>query len=313
MSDQERKPTPLTLEEVERRRRVRESKRRKSDAEKNAEIALRRKARRDRRAQAKAASRGKVEQANRISALWETCTDFDAFVVGTGTSLAGFDFTRLNDRKRTVVIGLNDAVKAPGFVPDFSLFCDVGIWTRYRDMDLHPKTRMVCQPRARKQFLKYEKCRYVDRVWHFNHVSVAKACDRYDDDLFVSRTVATGGIMMAYKLGARRVFLLGVDGYKLPSDKPGGTYYHDGSGKGKEGRKERMEGGGIIVQDRHDEWMKNMRALREWFDGIDEYQEEWRGRNVYNLSGRSPITTWQKLKIKTVLGPGCFPGCGGTG
>ena len=60
-----------------------------------------------------------------------------------------------------------------------------------------------------------------------------------------------------------------------------------------------------------------MRDLRAWFDHLGAYQEPYvlrdpetgqkrHGSNVFNLSGRSTIDAWQKVKVKTVLGLGCY-------
>lgn len=242
----------------------------------------------------------------------------------------GFDWTRLNDK---ITIGLNNALKVPGFVPKYSIFSDTGLWSQYRDLKLDPVTKVICQGRARDQFLRYERCTFKGQVFHFNHVAKAMSegrrpkpvCDPYNDDLFVARTVATGGIMMAYKLGARRVFLLGIDGYKLPGP-GGGVYYHDGTSKGVERRREhnpdvQFKGKvekhtDLLSQDRHEWWRRNMRELRAWFDHLGAYQEPFKfrnadghlvfGSNVFNLSGKSTIDAWEKVKVKTVLGRGCF-------
>jgi hypothetical protein len=297
----------LTLEEVQRRR-IEHKAKRLENASPASVRAAKQARRRKRRAQAAErvgdiAQHGNKHSRNRISLLWGRHEGMDAFVVGTGTSLTGFDFSVLNGRKNAFSIGLNDAVMAKRFKPEYSLFCDTGIWARYRDMDLDPRTIMVCQPKARSQFLRYERCTYIDRVWHFNHVGNIQGCVKSDrnDDLFVARTVATGGIMMAWKLGARRVFLLGVDGYKLKSSKVGGTYYYDGKGKGNECRKEKNVGDGRITQDRHAWWITNMKELRGWFDNRKVYQEEWPGSNVYNLSEHSEIKAWKKVKPEEVL------------
>ena len=185
---------PLTLEEWNRRKAKREA------AEKAP-------TRRERIRLEQANLRANDYEKNRATLLWNTHTGFDAFVVGTGTSLAGFDFTRLHGRKNTILIGLNDAIKAKGFVPDYSIFCDVNIWKRYNRMKIHPKTKILCQKRARDNFIRDGGFKYKDQVWHFDHASQAIACQRHNDDLFVARTVATGGIMLAYKMGCRRVFL----------------------------------------------------------------------------------------------------------
>ena len=218
----------------------------------------------------------------------------DAFIVGTGTSLAGFDYARLRGR---LTIALNDAVLTDGFDPTFHIFSDVGIWKRYRDYQLSPTTSVVCQTNARKNFLAYKKCAFKDRIFLFSNATNPNACEPADGNLYVSRTVATGAIMLAWKLGARRVFLLGVDGYR--TDK---AYYHDGRTKGREKRKERRIDGGRIVQDRHDCWVQNMRELRRQFDRRKIYGESWPGSNVYNLSLKSTIDSWEKRSVDDVLG-----------
>lgn len=257
-------------------------------------------------------AKGNRHMRRRISEFWGKYKGQDAFVCGTGTSLSGFDWTKLNGR---LTIGLNDALKVPGFLPAFSIFSDVGIWSRYKDLTLDERTIVVCQGRSRDQFMRHEGCSFKEQVWHFNQQAVAKSCQRDNDDLFCARTVACAGLMLAFKLGARRIFLLGVDGYKLAGEN-GGTYYHDGSGKGPERRKEQgVPGTSMVVQDRHGWWEDNMKELRAWFDSFDVYKDPFVtrrgserifGSNVFNLSPLSKMTPWQKVKVKTVLGKGCF-------
>ena len=253
--------------------------------------------------------RGNKNQKNRVSLLWGRHEGMDAFVVGTGTSLSGFDWSLLNSRRNAFTIGLNDAILAAGWSPDYSIFCDVGIWKRYKDLTLDPKTVMVCQPRARAQFLREERCSFKDQVWHFNHAQQARACAPLSDDLYVARTVATGGIMLAYKLGARRVFLMGVDGYKVKAEGvAGGVYYHDGRSKGLEGGRQenKIPASDRLLQDRHEWWEKNMNEMRQWLDGQKAYQGRWRDSGVYNLSPLSTITAWEKVNVAKVFGRGAF-------
>ena len=164
-------------------------------------------------------AKGNKHMRRRISGFWGQYKGKDAFVCGTGTSLSGFDWTRLNG---LLTIGLNDALKIPGFAPAFSIFSDIGIWARYRDLKLDKRTVIVCQGRSRDQFIREERCTFKDQIWHFNQQAQARACKVDNDDLFCARTIACAGIMLAFKLGARRIFLLGVDGYKLAGGK-GGT------------------------------------------------------------------------------------------
>lgn len=224
-------------------------------------------------------------------------------MVGTGPSLTGFDWTRLNGK---CTIALNDAVLVPGYRPTYALFSDTGIWTRYRDMELPAGTKMVCQKRARESFLRYEPCSFKDRTFHYDQTSDPRSLKEEDDSLYVQRTIATGAICLAWKLGARRIFLLGVDGYKYAD-----RYYHDGTSKRAERRKERkLDQEGRIIQDRHEAWVQNMDELREWMTRRRLYTEAFmvrdesgkrHGEGIFNLSGHSAVKCFQKVKLKTLF------------
>ena len=221
----------------------------------------------------------------------------DIVVVGTGTSLANIDWTKFNSK---VCIALNDAVLVEGFKPHFHIFCDTGIYTRYWNHPMDPRTKVISQQRPRQMFLEHKECKFGDQTYEFVHSSQAKKCKTDDNELFVGRTVATGAIMLAWKLGARRVFLCGVDAYKKQGPE-GGVYYHDGRGKGIEQRKQHVEPDGLVMQDRHDFWVKQMVELRGWFDKHGVYQDPWPGSNVYNCSEHSKVEAWEKVGIRKVI------------
>lgn len=226
--------------------------------------------------------------------LWGRHEGADVFVVGTGTSLAGFDFTRLAGR---VTIALNDAIRAQGLDPAYHLFHDHGLWVRYHKLTLHPRTWVVCGPTTRKQLIKDSKCSFKDRIlWYVSNG--APTVERLDNQLYIDRTIATAGIHMAWKLGARRIFLLGVDGYRQPD----GAYYWDGQAKPVEQRRERrLKDSKLFVQDRHDDWAENMRRLRRFFDDGELYPFRWPGPGVYNLSPLSTIDAWEKRTVEEAL------------
>ena len=225
----------------------------------------------------------------------------DVFVVGTGTSLMGFDWGRLTG-KRT--IALNDAVRAIP-EPSYHLFSDVNIWTRYRDLAISAATLVVCQKRARSEFLRWEKCSFKDRVYWFDLKSNAEV-ERDDCHLFVNRTVATAGIQLAWKLGARRIFLLGIDGYKIRL-KEGETtrevYYYDGTAKSpNEKRTIVRDDGTHVTQDRHEFWVKQMRELEAFLHRKEKlFLGPWPESGVYNLSAQSNIDAWQKVSVDDVI------------
>ena len=222
----------------------------------------------------------------------------DIFVMGTGTSLSGFPWERMNDK---ITIALNDAVKAEGFIPTYHLFSDVNIWKRYSHMDWKVPCRMVCQRHARKMFIDSRNCRFDDHIWQFD-ISCTPEFNKDDQRLHVRRTVATGGINLAYKLGADRIFLLGVDGYKRKR-----SYYHDGSVKPPEKRRESpqgklSDGEERIVQDRHNSWIVDMGIMSKELKSNNLYQGKYPDSGVYNLNPDSIIEDWEKVDPKEVLG-----------
>ena len=229
--------------------------------------------------------------------LWGRQAEEDAFVVGTGTSLAGFDFTRLAGR---LTIALNDALLCPGLDPAYHLFHDHGLWVRYVHVQPHPRTWFVVQRHAREQFEKNDKCVFKARIVQYAHAGSPREVQQADGTLYTDRTVATAGIQLAWKLGARRIFLLGVDGYKIRRKDGSESYYWDGKPKGNDKRKER-QAGELVIQDRHDKWKENMRDLRRAFDAKKVLPCKWPGPGVYNLSEKSQIDGWPKVPIGEVI------------
>ena len=236
------------------------------------------------------------QNANYIHRLGECHKGKDIFVLGTGTSLAGFPWEKMNNK---ITIALNDAVKAEGFTPTYHLFSDVNIWKRYSHMKWKVPCKMVCQKHGRKLFLNNRSCTFKEYLWQFD-IAPHPDLDKSNSRLHVRRTVACGGINMAYKFGANRIFLLGVDGYK----KPHNLYYHDGTGKPVERRKENMvqDGSKRIVQDRHECWKIDMDYSRKTFKDNELYLGPYPESGVYNLNPDSVIESWEKVEPKEVLG-----------
>jgi len=99
-------------------------------------------------------------------------------------------------------------------------------------------------------------------------------------------------VHLAWVLGATRILLLGVDGYRLPQagylDGSRGTSFsrvvHRGCGPDQE-----------IVEQRHLNWAADMAALKRRFDFLGVLKGPWPGPGVYNLSPRSRIDAWEKV------------------
>jgi hypothetical protein len=260
--------------------------------------------------------------ANHIQKIQDRHAGGDIIVVGSGSSLEGFKFSSLNNFP---TIALNDALKAPGFFPRYHLWTDQNLYDGsvasnpsggYRKWQYSPLTEIVTQRTARSLYLEHRGASW-NPVWQFNQAGQPAGIKRTDDNLYIERTVATGAIMLAWKLGAARVLLLGIDGYRMHRD-GGEVYYYDGTTKPPGDRKRKIvrtenlpdaQGGHgarlqvqLQVQDRHDFWRKNMEKLCKHLRGCgDPYPGPFPGPGVYNLSPMSTISVWQKVDRELAL------------
>jgi len=248
-----------------------------------------------------------VDRGPSVASLLGQWSGEDVFVVGTGTSLIGFDYHRL-EGKRT--IALNDAASL--FRPSIWLFSDHDLWQKYRGVEIPADQVVVCQEMTRDHLRREGGCKWVDQViWFTRTPDMHKAnVDKRDADplvladtartdpanlLCVHRTVATGGITLAWKLGARRIFLLGVDAYRLAQ-----SYYSNGK-RHRKADKIIRDVDGIYFESRHDSWVEDMRNLRLRLNAAGVYREPFPGSGVYNLSPMSKIDSWQKVDMNLVL------------
>lgn len=215
----------------------------------------------------------------------------DVFVVATGPSLAGFDFSRLN---QFTTIAVNDAVTAEGFEPTYHLFSDIAIWRRYPDHD-YGRTKIVCQQVAAEHLLRHKSFSSGENLLTFKHRGNPAGQERDSDALFTGRTVANAGMLLAAKVGAHRIFLLGVDGYRLTGPDPHNSendsiFYFDGSAhlKGHQQAVESRGEGERLIERRHSNMTRHLRIVYNTFM-VNFYPAEpqWPGPGVYNLSEHS--------------------------
>ena len=212
----------------------------------------------------------------------------DIFVVGTGTSLRGFDFSQLEGR---ITIALNNAVDF--FVPTYFLFSDHPLWRRYEKHKIAPQTTVITREDSSRDLSRSGFCCFHNQIYVFNRVTETKECLPKDANLFCSHTVAIPGIMLAWKLGAHRIFMLGIDAYSLPH-----ATYADGARQEPHGRVEHVQGDNaceLIIENRHKVWQQEMKDLRESFTWRGVYKDKFPDSGVFNLSPLSTITVWEKV------------------
>ena len=221
-----------------------------------------------------------------ISGLWGAHAGETVCVVGTGTSLAGFDYSRLSGR---ITIALNDAVRA--FVPTYHLFSDPLLHQRYVGHEYSPETIIVSQ-NSECHALRLAEFGRMRQVMMFVRSGDDPERTGEDDDLlYVAHTVATGGIHMAWKLGAATIILLGVDGFKRA-----GMYYADGRPTGDGGEYETTDGGdGRLVETRHRDWNDELNQLGRYLAGRRRVPVIW------NCSTESTIDAWPRIPLEEAL------------
>jgi len=245
-----------------------------------------------------------------LSTFGSQCDD-GIYIVGTGSSLADFDFDRLKDK---YTIALNDAVKhVPR--PDILFHAD-GIHDRYKDLYLSAwPTAVVTQRVSVSAYQRHKKCSFTKQLYYYIETEEIHSSTNCNAQLYRGRpnsnghTVATPAIHLAWKLGARRIFLLGVDCYCKNSGQAKEEYYLNGKNpsstihKYKEVAISSAGGGGNInhEQERHSAWIDDMAVLRKYFDEIGAYQDSYPGSNIFNLSADSGITAWEKVNVDEML------------
>lgn len=213
----------------------------------------------------------------------------DVFVVAPGTSMAGFDYSQLEGR---FTIALNDSVLR--FKPTVHIFNDDHLAKRYKRVEHHRCSAIVCLQSGLDN-LRRQKAGYLDRVFTFRRMEKIKHLRRQHCNLFVGRTVACAAIGLAWKMGAQRVFLLGVDAYKTRA-----AHYDDGSPHLKP-RGIVNTNGDLLQEERHVRMDDSMKTLAGFLQDLGFYRSQWPGEGVYNLSPLSMITSWPKLELADVL------------
>lgn len=181
----------------------------------------------------------------------------DAFIIGGGPSLRGYDFSRLAGKN---VIGVNDAFRLGPKINSYVLFGDSGFWKENMAqletcgvpvVTLHPSLMFINVP------------------WL---LQMARMKDGIHEGPVLGWNYNTGAaaINLANTLGAVRIFLLGFDLGKKADD--GRSHWHDHRTK-------------TIPEDSYDRFIRGFRSVAE---GMARYPET-KVLNVTDGSSRLPV------------------------
>lgn len=238
-----------------------------------------------------------------ITELINTEAGATIYIVCCGTSLKALDFAQLNER---VTIAVNDAVF---FVPNASyhIFNDQDIHGRYvpdpqqwkqnrwwkQGINARPEkwwyaddTKIVAQYSGIESLLKYAPELEPRCYWYQQRGPDVRGENR---ELWVNNTTATAAIMLAWKLGAARIYILGFDCY-LRGQK---RYFYEPDVD------ERAE---LFYRGSDSAMPTDMHALRDWFVEMDYFDPE----AIVNLSPRSNCQVWPRAWLGTVIPRTCF-------
>jgi len=232
----------------------------------------------------------------------------DIFVVGAGFSLAGFKFGLLKDRVTIVLNAMINLVPEP----DYHIFADKGLANQFYKAPYTDGTHVVCKVEAENLLLQYKEFGLRDRVLTYKEEKNIEKIERDDAQLFINNTVATGAVMLAWKLGARRIFLMGCDACYTTDEKGEIVFFCDDradsapqKNKGKRKQLKAKAGKNIdenLFQDnRHPTWCKQMEEVRQYFVSHNLFNECWPDAGVYNLSPLSAIEAFQKVPPEEVF------------
>lgn len=229
--------------------------------------------------------------------LFKDHDDRKALVLGSGTSLKGFDFSKLADES-VYVFAINDEGhrNRDQYVPEAWIFFDLTILNRYRDAEvpsgveiLTTKANVVNAIKGAERHDKKPVPEWVHRIRVFE---TCRIWDPNTDLLLMHRTTASAALCLAVKMGFKQIGLAGTDFY-TPEDQ---YYYVDGQGpRVLKKRARNYIDDDIYMEPRHIKMVHDMTRVKEGLDraGIEV--------DIHQTSMRSPLDCFQKTPIDEFL------------
>lgn len=219
------------------------------------------------------------------------------YIVCFGTSLSGFDWRRLRD---LTTVGVNDVIY---HVPNltYHLFNDPGLWgDRYGRFDYwQTDTKLICRGSKAGEAEMTGNIN-MENVYTWTKVNglAMHYVTPHSYHLYMSRTVVCPALLLAWKLKANPIYVLGFDCFDRGKGKHRVTYA-DGMKQGMKKRKHLYrERDGNTIRKKHIVWQKQARMIT---DHIHSYNKEVK---IYNCSQESLFDYWEKKNLETALEEG---------
>lgn len=234
-------------------------------------------------------ARGQYRSLFTVDQLYKDHDDRTAVIVGSGTSLRGFDFTELNrDDLYTIVINDECFRNQEAYRPSMWIFNDENVLDRYRRHNVDRRITIVSrQVNLHNAIHRATKFGAVpDWVWRIHEYTTTKRWGWERNQLYMHRTTAAPALILAAKMGFKKVILLGIDFFTPPD-----AYYYSGETKARElpSRARSELGNGHYMEDRHLRMAMDLTHVHENLQLV-----QWPGQ-VIQTSLHSPLSCFPKM------------------
>lgn len=232
-------------------------------------------------------SRSTFRSLHRVDELYADHDPRTAIIVGSGPSLRNFPWEQL-DRSRFFRICINREVQHEEFPVDVWIWYDAQILKDYRNFPVSKETKVLTRPPMVHSMVHGHTPKSpvpdwghriymfeTTRTWTLDHPS-----------FYMHRTTAVPALILAVRMGFKRILLLGLDCYTEPE-----LYYHTGE-KPQSGRRKRAIvrlQDGAYAEDRHVQMMTDFTKV-----GSMLTKAQWPGR-IIQCSVKSPMSCFEKM------------------
>jgi len=187
--------------------------------------------------------------------------------------------------------------------PAYSLWHDSHLPHEALTWDIRPETRVVTLDCTLAQILRLGTPSWADRTYCYRYWSVrtSKAVVSREDVRFPKGpSIACAALWLCWRLGARRVFFLGLDGYYWPD-----RYYAHLKRENRENPKRvgevRQEADGRRWDNRAITWSRYLSEALQKVQAAGCWPGPWPASGVYNLSPQSLVTAFEKVPVEEAL------------
>lgn len=227
--------------------------------------------------------------------LFKDHDDRIAVILGSGSSLRGFDFSVLDD-PLFAVTAINDEVfrNKDSFKPEIWMFFDNTVADRFREYVIDPDIMILSKENMHQELLHWSLFRSKPVPRWLHRLKTFKSNRRWDingEHFYMNKTTAVPALCLAIKRGFKKIILLGVDFYST-SD----CYYYIGEEpKDKPERAKSYIDDNQYMEDRHVMMVSDMTQIHKELE-----RANWDGK-IFQTSMLSPLSCFEKAPWESAI------------